>query len=153
MCQLRQQSWSSCWSPSVCPLCILRQITYPLLDSISSWVKCCCSSVTNTSVTQWTAAARLLCPWDFPDKNTSVGCHFLLHGIFPTRASNHLQHWQVDSLPLSHPGSPICSLLLLLLLLSHFSRVRLCVTPPGFPIPGILQARTLEWVAISFSSA
>ena len=24
-------------------------------------------------------------------------------------------------------------------------------SPPGFPIPGILQARTLEWVAISFS--
>ena len=25
-------------------------------------------------------------------------------------------------------------------------------SPPGFPVPGILQARTLEWVAISFSS-
>ena len=25
--------------------------------------------------------------------------------------------------------------------------------PPGFPIPGILHARTLEWVAISFSNA
>ena len=45
----------------------------------------------------------------------------------------------------------------LLLLLSHFSRVRLCdpidSSPPGSPIPGILQARTLEWVAISFSNA
>ena len=44
---------------------------------------------------------------------------------------------------------------LLLLLLGRFSRVRLCATPetapPGSPIPGILQARTLEWVAISFS--
>ena len=43
-------------------------------------------------------------------------------------------------------------------MLSHFSRVRLCATPidgspPGFPVPGILQARTLEWVAISFSNA
>ena len=27
---------------------------------------------------------RLLCPWDFPDKNTGMGCHFLLQGIFPT---------------------------------------------------------------------
>ena len=48
-------------------------------------------------------------------------------------------------------------LLLLLLLLSCFSRVRLCDpidgSPPGSPIPGILQARTLEWVAISFSNA
>ena len=26
-------------------------------------------------------------------------------------------------------------------------------SPPGFPVPGILQARALEWVAISFSSA
>ena len=26
-------------------------------------------------------------------------------------------------------------------------------SPPGFPVPGILQARTLEWVAFSFSNA
>ena len=26
-------------------------------------------------------------------------------------------------------------------------------SPPGCPVPGILQARTLEWVAISFSNA
>ena len=44
-------------------------------------------------------------------------------------------------------------LLLLLLLLSHFSQVWLCETPPGSPVPGILQARTLEWFAISFSNA
>ena len=48
-------------------------------------------------------------------------------------------------------------LLLLLLLLSRFSRVRLCDprdgSPPGSPIPGILQERTLERVAISFSNA
>ena len=25
-------------------------------------------------------------------------------------------------------------------------------SPPGYPVPGILQARTLEWVAISFSN-
>ena len=41
------------------------------------------------------------------------------------------------------------------LLLSRFSRVRLCDpidgSPSGSPVPGILQARTLEWVAISFS--
>ena len=27
--------------------------------------------------------ARFLCPWSFPGKNTRVGCHFLLQGIFP----------------------------------------------------------------------
>ena len=44
-----------------------------------------------------------------------------------------------------------------LLLLSHVSRVWLCNpiegSPPGSPVPGILQARTLEWVAISLSNA
>ena len=52
--------------------------------------------------------------------------------------------------------------MLLLLLLSHFSRVRLWATPqmaaldsspPGSPVPGTLQARILEWVPISFSNA
>ena len=46
---------------------------------------------------------------------------------------------------------------LLLLLLSRVTRVRLCDhrddSPPGSPIPGILQARIMEWVAISFSNA
>ena len=46
---------------------------------------------------------------------------------------------------------------LLLLLLSLQSCLTLCDpidrSPPGSPVPGILQARTLEWVAISFSSA
>ena len=51
--------------------------------------------------------ARLLCPWNFPGKNTGVGCHFLLQGIVPTYVSNLcLLHWQMDSLPLSHLGSP-----------------------------------------------
>ena len=50
--------------------------------------------------------ARLLCPWNFPGKNTGVGCHFLLQGIFPTQRLNpHILHWQADSLPLSHQGS------------------------------------------------
>ena len=29
-----------------------------------------------------------LCPWDFPGKNTGVGCHFLSRGIFLTQESN-----------------------------------------------------------------
>ena len=37
-------------------------------------------------------ATRLLCPWDFPGKNTGVGSHSLLQGIFPTQGS--------------YPGSP-----------------------------------------------
>ena len=52
--------------------------------------------------------ARLLCPWDSPDKNTGVGCFALLRGIFPTQGSNRrllgLLHWEVCSLPLAPPG-------------------------------------------------
>ena len=48
-------------------------------------------------------------------------------------------------------------MLLLLLLLLLQSCLTLCDpidgNPPGSPLPGILQARTLEWVAISFSNA
>ena len=49
----------------------------------------------------------------------------------------------------------IGNLLLLLLLLSRFSRVQLCDpidgSPPGSSIHGIFQARVLEWAAIVFS--
>ena len=45
-----------------------------------------------------------------------VSCHFLLQGIFLTQGSNPgLLHWQADSLPLSHLGSPH-----LILLMAYF---------------------------------
>ena len=57
--------------------------------------------------TPWTIAPRPLCPWDSPVKNTGVGCHFLLQGIFQT------QGWSLGLLccgqtiyHLSHQGSP-----------------------------------------------
>ena len=53
-------------------------------------------------------ATRLLCPWGSPSKNTGVGCHALLQGIFPTQGSNPsvlcLLYWQVSSLLV--PGKP-----------------------------------------------
>ena len=56
---------------------------------------------------------RLLCLWDFPGKNTGVGCHFLLQGIFPAQGLNPRPLvWQVDSLQLSHQGSPLNSTVL-----------------------------------------
>jgi len=45
---------------------------------------------------------------DSPGKNTGIGCHALLQGIFPAQGSNQhllcLLHWQAGSLPLTHPG-------------------------------------------------
>ena len=47
---------------------------------------------------------------DSPGKNTGVGCHALLQGIFPTQGSNpcllYLLYWQAGSLPLVLPGKP-----------------------------------------------
>ena len=75
--------------------------------------------------TPWTA--RLLCPWDFPNRNTGVGCHSLLQGIFSAQGSNRclwqLLHCRVGSSPLMPPGIPI-----------WFNQVwswRWCQSPPG----------------------
>ena len=56
---------------------------------------------------------RLLCPWDFPGKNTGVGYHALLQGIFLTQGSNtrflqplHCRqifyHWTVWEAPIKY---------------------------------------------------
>ena len=45
--------------------------------------------------------------WDSPGKNTGVGCHFLLQGIFLTQGLNpHLLHCRQILYPLSYLGSP-----------------------------------------------
>ena len=67
---------------------------------------------------------RFPCPWDFPDKNTGVGCHFLLQCRKVKSESQVIQ-----SCPTLHDPMD-CS-------------------PPGPPVPGILQERTLQWGAIS----
>ena len=49
---------------------------------------------------------RLLCPWDFPGKNTGVGCHFLLQEIFPIQGLNPgLPHCRQTLYRLSHQGT------------------------------------------------
>ena len=64
--------------------------------------------------------------WDSLGKNTGVGFHFLLQGIFQTQGSNpgilHLLQWQADSLPLYHLGclTFILPYLICILLLFHF---------------------------------
>ena len=67
------------------------------------------------------------------------------------------RHGQEELLQAQGQGWRVREISLLPLLLSRSSRVRLCDprdgSPPGSPIPGILQARTLEWVAISSSNA
>ena len=76
------------------------------------YIICCCDLVARSCLNLLQPPGlyltRLLYPWDFPGKNTGVGCCFLLQGIFPTHGSNlPRQHWQADTLPLNHQGSPI----------------------------------------------
>ena len=51
---------------------------------------------------------RLLCPWNSPGKNSGVGCHSLLQGIFLTQEPVSLAPpaLQADSLPSEPPGKP-----------------------------------------------
>ena len=79
-------------------------------------------------VTHRRQPTRLPRPWDSPGKNTGVGCHFLLQCMKVKSESEVSQLCPTISDPMD------CS-------------------PPGSAVPGILQARTLEWVAISFSNA
>ena len=75
--------------------------------------------------TSWTIARQASRPWNSPGKNTGVGCHSLLQGIFLTQGLNpRLLHCR-QILYLRHQAIPA----LLLLLLSCVSRVRVCVTP------------------------
>ena len=75
-------------------------------------------------------------------------------GIKP--ASHVSPALRADSLPLSHGGSPDIEVAA-----AAAKSLQSCPTlcdpidgsPPGSAVPGILQARTLEWVAISFSNA
>ena len=70
--------------------------------------------------------ARLLCPWDFPGKNTGVGYHFLLRGIFPTQISNMgLPYCRQILYPLRHQGQLLRLTYSQILYLSTFEAVLL----------------------------
>ena len=64
--------------------------------------------------TLWTVLTKLLCSWDSPGKNTGIGYHFLLQGIFQTQGSNwgllQLLPWQVDPFTTEPGGKPLSSL-------------------------------------------
>ena len=99
---------------------------------------------------------------EFSAKNSGMGFHALLQGLFLTQGLNPgflcLLHWQVGSLPLGPPGKPIDPPAVATAAAKlHQLCPTLCdpidCSPPGSSVPGILQARTVEWFAISFSNA
>ena len=94
---------------------------------------------------------------EFSRQNTGVGSCSLLQGIFPTQGSNPgFLHYRHIFYHLCHQGSPICyMLLLLLLLLSCFSHVRLCATPQTAAHqapPSLGFSRQEHWSGLPFPS-
>ena len=88
---------------------------------------CSCRSVVSDSLRpHGPQPVRLLCPWNFPGKNTQVSCHFPLQGLFPPHGLNPrllcLLHWQADFLPLNHQGGPYIQISYI-----NFSRSILCL--------------------------
>ena len=88
----------------------LKQTNQQQLIIIFLLHMCDVASVSNSLQPHGLQPASLLCPWDSPGKNTGVGCHFLLQGIFPAQGKNPcflcLLHCWVCSLPLAPPGKP-----------------------------------------------
>ena len=82
--------------------------------TLTSWIYLCvcvhvraCSVVSDSLRPHGVHPARLFCPWDFPGKNTGMGCHFFLQGIFLTQGwMPGCLHWQVDSFTTVPPGKP-----------------------------------------------
>ena len=87
-----------------------------------------CSVVSNSVQPHGWQPTRLPHPWDYPGNNTGAGCHFLFQCMKVKSESEIAQSFPTLRDPMD------CS-------------------PPGSPIPGILQATTLEWVTISLSNA
>ena len=81
---------------------------YLCSQMIRSYIFCCCLVTRSCLILlHEVQLTRLLCRWDFPGKNTLVGCHFLLQGIFLTQESNsHLLHWEAGS-SISQQGSTV----------------------------------------------
>ena len=87
-------------------------LLYISLTQILIAVSCCLvTKLCLTFQSPWIVKpTTLFCLWNFPSKNTGMGCHFLLWEIFTTQGSQlhllHLLHWQAYSLPSEPPGKP-----------------------------------------------
>ena len=97
----------------ICTLDVLVAIEMSLFlsDLVNSiYESVSCSVTCDPLQTHGLQPTRLFCSWNFPSKNTGVGCHFLLQGIFLTQESNpsllHLLHCRLILYQLSHKGSP-----------------------------------------------
>ena len=102
-------SKGSSW-PGVEPACLMS----PAFTGVffTTEVKWSCSVLSDSLRLHGLQPTRLLRPWNFPGKNTGVGCHFLLQEFFSTQGMNPgLLHYRQTLDRLSHQGSPRALLL------------------------------------------
>ena len=78
-------SWVSCIAGGFFTTEPPRELYFLIESERRKWS---CSVVSNSLRPHGLQPTRLLSPWDSPGKNTGVGCHFLLQGIFWTQGSN-----------------------------------------------------------------
>ena len=65
------------------------------------------SAISNSLRPHGLQPARLLCPWNSPDRNPGVGCHFLLQGDLSDREIKpRSPKFLADCLPSEPPGKP-----------------------------------------------
>ena len=80
--------WCSAGGFSLVEVCGLPVTEGSWLSSETQSGSVSCSVVSNSLRPQVLYPARFFCSWNSPDKNTGVGIHSLLQGIFPTKGSN-----------------------------------------------------------------
>ena len=78
-------------------------------DVIDVSMRCVsCSVVSDSLLPRRLYATGLLCPWDFPGKDTGMGCHFLLQGkLLDLGIEPRSPALQADALPSEPPGKPL----------------------------------------------
>ena len=140
--------WPHRWQPIRLPvpgILQARTLEWIAISFSNAWKwKGSRSVVSNSSLPHRLQPTRLLHPWEFPGKSTGVGCHHLLRDFFLFSSISREVIFPLYKCPAAAAKS-----------------LQSCPTlcdpvdgnPPGSPIPGILQARTPDWVAISFSDA
>ena len=120
----RQEYWSGVPVPSPYFTVTLPQLCISVQFS--------CSVMSDSLQPHRLQPTRFLHPWDFPGKNTGVGCHFLLQEIFLTQGLNPgLPHCRQTLYHLSHQGSPSCCCL--------------CIFRLNHSVPKLITWCVLDW--------
>ena len=127
-----------------------KVFSLPHKRPVNVWV--CSVSHVQRFVISWTVACQAPLSVEFSRQDYCSGLSFPVPGHLPNPGKGSFK-----IIVREFTGGLVVAAAAAAAAKSLQSCLNLCnpidVSPPGSPIPGILQARTLEWVAISFSNA